>query len=214
MCSFMVTTVPSPIHNCVPKYPQDPTAYLFYIGNMATGKITACTDNIYSGHTALITAIFFMNLVYSGRWYFTLYSFFHAAAVLLAILLTRLHYTVDILIALFMTSFVWCVYHFLLIIYLDQALLLRQQPEAEDARILNERRLLLRLTNGRLITVLSWMDGMDLRLGTEPSTKIGILPSVDLYNVDPGSGVAFSPPQPPFPVAPGATKATPDVHSA
>lgn len=158
--SFLVTTVPSPLYQCVPKYPQDPTAYLLFIGKMATGKMTACTDNIYSGHTAMVTVLFFTNLVYSGRWYFALYSFFHAAAVLFAILLTRLHYSVDILIALFMTSFVWCTYHFLLLVFIDQQLLM----DGGDPRLLNEQRLLLRITNPVMINVLAWMDGMDLRM--------------------------------------------------
>lgn len=162
MCSFLVTTVPSPVHNCVPKYPQDPTAYLFFIGNMATGQISACTDNIYSGHTALVTVLLFMNITYSGRWYFIVYSFFHAAAVPVTILLTRLHYSVDVLIALFMTSFVWCVYHFLLLIFIDQYLLRRESATVGQLQL--ERRLITRMTSRALMRALAWMDGIDFRL--------------------------------------------------
>jgi hypothetical protein len=161
--SFLVTTVPSPIHNCVPKYPQDATSFLFFFGNMATGKITACTDNIYSGHTALATVFVFTNLIYSGRWYFALYSFIHTGALLIAIIVTRLHYSVDVLIALFMTSFVYCVYHFMLLIYIDEQLIPGKGRAPKDARWLGERRLLLRLAGDTPMQIIAWMDGMDLR---------------------------------------------------
>lgn len=193
--SFLVTTVPSPLYQCVPKYPQDPTAYLLFIGKMATGKMTACTDNIYSGHTALVTVLFFMNLTYSGRWYFVMYSFVHASAVLFTILLTRLHYSVDILIALFMTSFVWCTYHFLLLIFTDQQLLRgrditheKLQMAADDPRLLDERRLIMRITNWTMIEVLVWMDGMDLRTGALSAGNVDKRPP--FRTADDGAGIA------------------------
>lgn len=173
MASFLVTTVPNPVHNCIPKYPQDPASYLILMGRMATGKVSACTDNIYSGHTTLATVLFYTNVVYARRWYFSLWSALHVAAILFAILLTRLHYSVDVLIALFMTSFVYCLYHFLLLIHVDGHLLdrsprlrvNRERLEAvgEDGRLLAERRLILRLTGDNMMRLLAWMDGMDLR---------------------------------------------------
>jgi len=171
MCSFLVTTVPNPVHDCVPKYPQDPTAYLFLIGKMATGKISACTDNIYSGHTTLATLLFFTSITYSGRWWFSIWAFLFFSSVLITILLTRLHYTVDVLIALFMTAFVFCTYHFLLVLYLDSQLLRRRgiTPEylnavGDDPKILEERKLILRFAATTTMRVLAWMDGLDLRL--------------------------------------------------
>lgn len=171
MCSFLVTTVPSPLYDCVPQYPSGPAEYALLMFKMATGKISACTDNIYSGHTTLASVLFFTNLVYSGRWYFAVYSFFHAGSVLVTLLLARLHYSVDILIALFMTSFLYCLYHFLLLVAIDGRLLgllsltrERLAQEGGDGRLLDERKIFLRLISPAIIVVLGWMDGMDLRL--------------------------------------------------
>lgn len=170
MWSFLVTTVPNPVQNCIPKYPQTPSAYLLLMGRMATGKVSACTDNIYSGHTTLATVLFYTNLIYARRWYFSIYSLFHSGAIIFMILLTRLHYSVDILIALFMTSFVYCTYHFLLLVHIDQRMFRslkvngeRLMDAREDPRFLEEQRLLLRLTGENLLRLLAWMDGMDLR---------------------------------------------------
>lgn len=191
MASFLVTTVPNPVHNCIPKYPQDPASYLILMGRMATGKVSACTDNIYSGHTTLATVLFYTNVIYARRWYFSLWSVLHVAAILFTILLTRLHYSVDVLIALFMTSFVYCLYHFLLLIYVDRHLLdhspclrvNRERLEAvgEDGRLLAERRLILRLTGDNMMRLLAWMDGMDVRTrinqarrGSEGQPELGM----------------------------------------
>lgn len=170
MWSFLVTTVPNPVQNCVPKYGDDPTSYLILVGRMATGKVSACTDNIYSGHTALATVLLYSNVIYARRWYFSIYSIAHVLAIISTILLTRLHYTVDVLIALFMTSFVYCLYHFLLLIHVDghlyRALAIdgaKIRREGSDSRFLSERRLILRLTGTNLLKMLAWMDGMDLR---------------------------------------------------
>lgn len=127
--SFLVTTVPSPLRGCTGKYlPEDMTpsemvpGYIKLIGQMATGSVTACTDNIYSGHTSLITILVMTFIMYSGVNLLKIYASIHGACALLAILITRLHYTVDIYIALLVASFVFLNYHFLLLIFLQARL--------------------------------------------------------------------------------------------
>lgn len=124
--SFLVTTVPSPLRGCTGKYlPENITTremvpgYIMLIGQMATGSVTACTDNIYSGHTSLITILVMTSIMYSGLNWFKVYATIHGAVALSTILITRLHYTVDVYIALLVASFVFLNYHFLLIIFLQ-----------------------------------------------------------------------------------------------
>jgi len=124
--SFLVTTVPSPLRGCTGKYlPEDITTremvpgYIKLIGQMATGSVTACTDNIYSGHTSLITILVMTFIMYSGINWLKIYATLHGAVALSTILITRLHYTVDVYIALLVASFIFFNYHFLLIIFLQ-----------------------------------------------------------------------------------------------
>ena len=124
--SFLVTTVPSPLPGCTGKYlPEDISTremvpgYIKLIGQMATGSVTACTDNIYSGHTSLITILVMTSIMYSGLNWFKMYATIHGAVALSTIIITRLHYTVDVYIALLVASFVFLNYHFLLIIFLQ-----------------------------------------------------------------------------------------------
>ena len=124
--SFLVTTVPSPLRGCTGKYlPENiPTremvpGYLKLIGQMATGSVTACTDNIYSGHTSLLTILVMTFIMYSGINWLKVYAILHGAVALSTIIITRLHYTVDVYIALLVASFIFLNYHFLLIIFLQ-----------------------------------------------------------------------------------------------
>ena len=124
--SFLVTTVPSPLRGCTGKYLPNNAApremvpgYLKLIGQMATGSVTACTDNIYSGHTSLITILVMTFIMYSGINWLKVYAILHGTVALMTILITRLHYTVDVYIALLVASFIFLNYHFLLIIFLQ-----------------------------------------------------------------------------------------------
>lgn len=124
--SFLVTTVPSPLRGCTGKYlPEDITTremvpgYLKLLGQMATGSVTACTDNIYSGHTSLVTILVMTFVMYSGVNWMKIYAVIHGFLALCTILITRLHYTVDVYIALLVASFIFLNYHFLLIIFLQ-----------------------------------------------------------------------------------------------
>ena len=187
MCSFMVTTLPSPAKNCMPKYVpvndvEDMQEYLSLMGKMVSGTVTACTDNIYSGHTSLIALLLMTCLVYSGRWWVKVIAFVSAAITLASIVATRLHYTVDILIALFVASFVFAIYHFLLMIYMDARMLRldnrihRTTPLTanEDMALMGERSLAARMVWTVVGRIIWWVDGLDIRVGPyETSQLIG-----------------------------------------
>jgi hypothetical protein len=116
MASFLSTTVPSPVHGCIPHYAQNPIKYLHLMGRMAAGKISACTDNIFSGHTVLCVGWLYINWSNSGRPWLNIWYTCHCSLIILMILACRLHYTVDVLIAIFLTSFVFIIYHLLLFV--------------------------------------------------------------------------------------------------
>ena len=178
MCSFMVTTLPSPSRSCMPKYVpvnevEDMQEYLSLMARMVSGAVTACTDNIYSGHTSLIALLLMTCLVYSGRWWVKVIAFAEATIAITSIVATRLHYTVDILIALFVASFVFAIYHFLLVIYMDARLLKldnrmnRTTPLTanEDRALMAEKSLTARMVWSAVGRVIWWVDGLDIRVG-------------------------------------------------
>lgn len=180
MCSFMVTTVPNPVKNCMPKYIPDAhnsaqaaADYLALMGKMMSGSVTACTDNIYSGHTSLITLLVGMCLVYGGRLLVQAYAVIHGSCAVISIVWTRLHYTVDVLIALFVASFVFAIYHFLLVIFVDGQLMAGLNRvnttsagrAIQDASLLAEHSLLSRMVWVPVGKVLWWIDGLDIRVG-------------------------------------------------
>lgn len=179
--SFMVTTVPNPIYNCVPKYVADDllksrnqdrliilNQYISLIGEMVSGKVSACTDNIYSGHTTLITTCLFTFFTYNHSFILKIYAIFHALLAIIAILLTRLHYTIDVLMALLVTLFVYLTFHFILAIHLNARMMmmeeLHQRDNDSNQNLLKEIKLISRLANSSTCKVICWLDGMDIRM--------------------------------------------------
>lgn len=163
--TFFMTTVPSPMNGCSPIYVRDHdlTNYLILIGRMASGKVTACTDNIYSGHTTLITVMVLSLVHYSGTMLIRVYAVFHGLAAIFSILITRLHYSVDVIIALLLASFVYLGYHCMITIYIDTCVLRDKQIIDTHVNIYEERRLLMRIISFPILKMLSWIDGLDIR---------------------------------------------------
>lgn len=175
--TFIVTTVPSPMDDCLPMYVRtddDKEAlhkYLILFGRMASGKVTACTDNIYSGHTTLITVSVWCYIQYSGAIALKIYALLHGLAALLAILICRLHYTVDVVIAMIVASFVYVTIHYLIQFAMDELYMdtSRKQDSNDPSNISVgavqvEKILLKRISFRGILKAISWIDGMDLRL--------------------------------------------------
>lgn len=170
--TFIVTTVPSPMDDCRPMYikKDDEEAlhkYLVLFGRMASGKVTACTDNIYSGHTTLITVSVWCFMQYSGAIALKIYAFIHGFIALLAILLCRLHYTVDVIVAMIVASFVYVTVHYLIQFAMDELYDRPKQDNQENDEVMVEKLLLHRICWPTLLRAVSWVDGMDLRLGKQ-----------------------------------------------
>lgn len=182
--TFIVTTVPSPMDDCRPMYVKSEksnpgeafSSYLILFGRMASGKVTACTDNIYSGHTSLISVSAWMFMQYTGGiWWLQGYALAHAAAALVSILLTRLHYTVDVIVAMIIASFVYITVHYLIQFAMDDLVPAPVTPGGDRGcateAVKLERRLLERINSGRLLRMVRWLDGMDLRMPREVEAK-------------------------------------------
>ena len=180
--TFIVTTVPSPLSDCLPMYVEKDGGdnqnggdnnnlaeyhkYLVLFGRMASGKVTACTDNIYSGHTTLITVSVWCFWQYSGAWWFKAYALIHASLVLMSILICRLHYTVDIIVAVIIASFVYVTVHYLIQFAIDERYNSTNHigdQNAIDDNLKREKQVLERINFKFISRAISWIDGMDLR---------------------------------------------------
>ncbi|KAI9228256.1 MAG: hypothetical protein DHS80DRAFT_6277, partial [Piptocephalis tieghemiana] len=110
--TLTVTTLPATHQDCPPVITNG-----FSFGgalkasiDMIFGGVKACTDNIFSGHT-----MFLMTCVFQWRMYcrFKPFAWLVYAIALAGILLidfTRLHYTVDIVLAMFITWGAYTIY--------------------------------------------------------------------------------------------------------
>lgn len=193
--SFLVTTVPSPNPDCVVRYSTDLSTNMQIIFAMMGGKITACTDNIFSGHTTLAMTFLYTAFTFSGRPMFNVYLLFHFSCVIIAILFTRLHYTIDILIALLLVTFINAIYNLLL--HCDVELLiinntnknidvegvniLINEMENRQENIENENNVNIKLLKHdknaflklkiirKLSNIVGWLDGIDLRYNAQTS---------------------------------------------
>jgi hypothetical protein len=79
----------------------------------APAQWTGCTDNLFSGHAtlAVFCALLFWTYAGARRLWLRVYAATHVTATVGVIALTRLHYTVDILLALFFCVCVFAIYH-------------------------------------------------------------------------------------------------------
>ncbi|XP_017301199.2 LOW QUALITY PROTEIN: phosphatidylcholine:ceramide cholinephosphotransferase 1-like [Diaphorina citri] len=91
-------------YNCAAKYP---------VGLSINGKHTFCGDYIYSGHTTILAMSYLMIYEYSPKRYFLLHwaSFVMSVAGVIMVLVAHGHYTVDVLIAYYITTRLFWVYH-------------------------------------------------------------------------------------------------------
>jgi hypothetical protein len=191
--SFLVTTVPSPNPDCVVRYSTNMSNNIEVLGAMMGGKITACTDNIFSGHTTLAMTFLYTAYTFSGRPIFNLFLVFHFICVIIAILFTRLHYTIDILIALFLVTFINAIYNLLLHCAVELLIInnVNKTIDEEGVNILinqmedqhengeNESNVNIELLKRdkddflklsiirKFSNIVGWFDGIDLRYSTQ-----------------------------------------------
>ncbi|KAG1452761.1 hypothetical protein G6F56_007736 [Rhizopus delemar] len=113
--TLLVTTLPSSlVDQCRP--PQTELVGSLgqrfgFIYSVVSGSAFGCTDNIFSGHTSVIVSCMILWRVHSRltRPFGWLLYLIGLTGIFL-IIISRFHYTIDVLLALFITSMIWHVY--------------------------------------------------------------------------------------------------------
>ncbi|KAK9767535.1 hypothetical protein K7432_002635 [Basidiobolus ranarum] len=161
----IITTTLPPTKDCVPVVANSFGEMMKVATYMIIGSDKACTDNIYSGHTMIVTSSVIMWNIYTRVKWFKLYALLHAIAALYTIIASRLHFTVDVLLSLFITYAMYCIYFSLV-----RAAMLEKYPgaitnlESEQDDQYQSVAHTPHILNRHLVSVVRWMDGIDLRL--------------------------------------------------
>ena len=120
--TFFITVLPNPGGDqCAPK--SNHTTMLLIMqrfvklsggfGFSISGHAIYCGDYIYSGHTVTLISCYLIIQEYSPRtWFFLHYtSFFTSTSGVIFLLLGRYHYSVDCVIAYWITTRIWWIFH-------------------------------------------------------------------------------------------------------
>ncbi len=85
------------------------------------GKAQTCTDKLFSGHTSLATlltwfwmATFWTKSTFAQKLLARTYAFIHGSGVFIASLMCRHHYTVDVVLAIIISTLVFHTYHMII----------------------------------------------------------------------------------------------------
>ncbi|KAI8997898.1 PAP2 superfamily C-terminal-domain-containing protein [Pilobolus umbonatus] len=113
--TLLVTTLPSPlVVECRPHEVELTGTFierLFFVFKVIDGSVLVCTDNIFSGHTSMMMTCVMIWRVHSRmKRPFSWILYVMAAAGMIMIILTRYHYTVDVVLAIYITYTIWNIY--------------------------------------------------------------------------------------------------------
>ena len=170
---FFVTALPNPRPQCQLQYPTGYwTNYIVLVVKILTGQIASCTDNIFSGHTSMAIICLLTFHLYQSRIWVIIGAYVIAFCTIFAILATHLHYTVDVLIAIIVSSSIYLSYHYLVILSLDDIFFTRKlghAPHTLAGFSWQERNVMMKQLKMVLIKLIRWIDGIDIRLYFSPS---------------------------------------------
>ncbi|SOV12659.1 sphingomyelin synthase 1, putative [Plasmodium sp. gorilla clade G2] len=109
-----VTTLPCPIPTCQPLKHKTfvENLYTFYL--IITAQVYECTDLVISGHTAFTTLLTFFWFFYERNIYVKTTIFFYSIYIYIIIIISRFHYTVDVLMGYVFGGSVFLFYHYLI----------------------------------------------------------------------------------------------------
>jgi hypothetical protein len=170
--TISVTTLPPP-RKCEPVMLASTTPVLdvFWTGiRMFTGDIKACTDNIFSGHTMILVSCALHWRIYVRRKYIAYYVYVHMLVGIYTIVATNMHYTVDVILAMFITYGMYAIYFCVIRLAMERHRWaveehrtsggkLWEKDDQEYQRVAYTPRML----NSGMIRMIVWMDGLDLR---------------------------------------------------
>ncbi|KAF9102588.1 hypothetical protein BGX27_010934 [Mortierella sp. AM989] len=108
--TLSVTTLPTPKEECRPSLKTGFWDMFMVALQMIPGTVEACTDDIFSGHTVfMVTCAIQWRLYCKNKWA-TYFAYFYISIGLYFVVATRLHYTVDVVLAVFITYAAWSIY--------------------------------------------------------------------------------------------------------
>ncbi|KAF9346215.1 hypothetical protein BGX26_002297 [Mortierella sp. AD094] len=108
--TLSVTTLPTPKEECLPSLKTGFWDMFIVALQMIPGTVEACTDDIFSGHTVfMVTCAIQWRLYCKNKW-ITYFAYLYISIGLYFVVATRLHYTVDVILAVFITYAVWSIY--------------------------------------------------------------------------------------------------------
>lgn len=176
-CTVSVTTLPATSLNCAPVVSTGKSfgEMLVISFKMIIGTVKACTDLIYSGHTMVFTTCAVQWRVYCRYRFISYYVYVHAGVGIVLVVLTRLHYTVDVLLGLFLTLGFWSVYFGLVRMVMERLKWAQSRDEAlgmsqwekEDPEY-QRVAFTPRMMNSGLVKIVAWLDAIDLRWERQP----------------------------------------------
>jgi len=170
--TLTVTTLPTTMSDCVPLVTTGESAIRILtlaIQQMA-GIAHTCSDLIYSGHTMIFTTLAIQFRVYSPYRWLSYYAYFHAAIGISMVILTHMHYSIDVMLGLFITYGAWSIYFGMVRMVMERL----KFCDCEDAAELGSawekydeeyQRVIYtpRMMNSGLVRVVAWLDGIDIR---------------------------------------------------
>jgi len=109
---IMMTTVPSPLGlKCQPQIIKDDYA-IIRLFQLIAGTHSNCTDNVFSGHTSTVLTACYQIHFYTRYNVLRVFAWLVSITAIIFVLITRLHYTLDILCAVVIASLM----HYLFVI--------------------------------------------------------------------------------------------------
>ncbi|CAG8441884.1 hypothetical protein RhiirA5_420992 [Rhizophagus irregularis] len=168
LITLSVTTLPSP-KACEPIISGNFLDMLKTGVNLITGSVKACTDNIFSGHSIFITTSVILFRVYCKYKFIIYYSYLHGLVALGFLIATRIHYTVDVILAVFITYSVHSIYFFIVDLCIEKHFfkIRRAEERLGDAELYQRIAYMPNMFNTSLVGAVRWMDGLDIRFSSE-----------------------------------------------
>ncbi|KAF9927326.1 hypothetical protein FBU30_003325 [Linnemannia zychae] len=108
--TLSVTTMPTPKVGCKPATATGFGDMFLIALQMIPGTVQACTDDIFSGHTVFMVTCAIQWRLYMRNSWIKYFTFIYITVGLYFVVATRLHYTVDVVLAIFITYAMWSFY--------------------------------------------------------------------------------------------------------
>lgn len=164
-CLF--STVLPPSHSDCHRISRDFIETLLWIPQILLGMDHTCSDHMFSGHTLGCTLLMWLwtdaRIVAGDAWYYPLriYPILHLLFMVSTSILGHDHYTVDIVVAFIIATFLYWFYTGLLLLYHLKFSRPKRNPSLEPMEKIKENGSST-AAPGKLSRLVAWMDGDDL----------------------------------------------------